>query len=153
MSQPLIPPPEQIVPVAGLAEGKIPLPDDPMFGDSVQGTVQQGGRFAATAALRSFLTDRSAGYVKHISRPGTADRYCSRLSPHLTWGSLSVREVVKAINSSCSRLRLVCTTAKGAVCLHLALACRGVATLYKNSKISRKSNFNVCIVPMRLFAL
>lgn len=99
MSQPLIPPPEQIVPVAGLAEGKIPLPDDPMFGDSVQGTVQQGGRFAATAALRSFLTDRSAGYVKHISRPGTADQYCSRLSPHLTWGSLSVREVVKATNS------------------------------------------------------
>ena len=99
MSQPLIPPPEQIVPVAGLAEGKIPLPDDPMFGDSVQGTVQQGGRFAATAALRSFLTDRSAGYVKHISRPGTADRYCSRLSAHLTWGSLSVREVVEAINS------------------------------------------------------
>jgi deoxyribodipyrimidine photo-lyase len=98
MSQPLIPPPEQIVPVAGLAKGNIPLPDDPMFGDSVQGTVQQGGRFAATSALRSFLTDRSAGYVKHISRPGTADQYCSRLSPHLTWGSLSVREVVKATN-------------------------------------------------------
>lgn len=99
MSQELIPRPKTIMPVSGLAEGDIPLPDDSIFGEPLRGTVQQGGRFAATRALQSFLTRRSAGYVTNISKPGLADQYCSRLSAHLTWGSMSVREIVKATNS------------------------------------------------------
>ena len=153
MSQPLIPPPEQIVPVAGLAEGKIPLPDDPMFGDSVQGTVQQGGRFAATAALRSFLTDRSAGYVKHISRPGTADQYCSRLSPHLTWGSLSVREVVKATNSFLQSPQVSLHHSQrrslSAFSSRLSWRCHFIQKLEDQPQVE----FQCMHSPMRLFAL
>lgn len=96
MAEELIAKPEKILPVADIAEGDIPSIDHPMFGDAVPGTVQAGGRQVALELLRSFLTTRSARYTQNISKPGLADQYCSRLSAHLTWGSLSVREVVKA---------------------------------------------------------
>jgi len=99
MAQNLIPRPESLIPVPGCDPGAIPAPDDAMFGAPVPGTVQQGGRFAAQRALQSFLLSRSARYVQSISKPGLADQYCSRLSAHLTWGSLSVRETVKAVQS------------------------------------------------------
>ena len=47
--------------------------------------------------LRSFLNHRSSQYLYHISAPGLPSTFCSRLSVHLTWGSLSVREVVQSI--------------------------------------------------------
>lgn len=96
MAQKLVLRPEKILPASVSSEGDIPAPDDPMFGEPLQGTVQQGGRFAALRAVQSFLSTKSGGYVQNISKPGLADQYCSRLSAHLTWGSLSVREVIKA---------------------------------------------------------
>lgn len=47
--------------------------------------------------MKSFLNERSSNYLYHISAPGKSEKYCSRLSAHLTWGSLSVREIVQSI--------------------------------------------------------
>ena len=58
--------------------------------------VQQGGRRAGTAVLESFLSDRARKYQKSISKPGLARDNCSRLSPHLSFGTLSIREVMQA---------------------------------------------------------
>lgn len=68
-----------------------------IFGDSAPSMVhQQGGRRQAVASLQSFLTTRGAGYRFEMSSPRTAEHSCSRLSPHLAFGAISVREVVQA---------------------------------------------------------
>jgi deoxyribodipyrimidine photo-lyase len=88
--------PEYLPQVPGLDPCPIPSKHDPMFGPPVPGITQQGGRRAGVATLTSFLNDRGAKYLYRLSAPGPSEKYCSRLSPHLAWGSLSVREVVKA---------------------------------------------------------
>ena len=45
--------------------------------------------------LDSFLETRGKNYSKEMSSPLTAITSCSRLSPYLTFGNLSVREVYK----------------------------------------------------------
>ncbi len=62
--------------------------------DCVHG--QRGGRAAGLRTLESFLEQRSAGYRGGISSPLRAPGACSRLSPYLAWGCLSLREVVQA---------------------------------------------------------
>lgn len=58
---------------------------------------QTGGRRQGLALMDSFLAGRGASYRSHMSSPGTAEQACSRLSTHLAWGSLSVREVLHAV--------------------------------------------------------
>ena len=96
MAKPLINSPDNIPVLANESIGEIPSANHPMFGDALVGTVQPGGRREALKILDSFLARRSVYYVQNISNPGRSGHYCSRLSGHLTWGSLSVREVVKA---------------------------------------------------------
>ena len=67
-----------------------------MFADDVPGITQTGGRNAATKILKSFLQERGKEYLYHLSAPGLSEKYCSRLSAHLAWGTLSVNEVLKA---------------------------------------------------------
>jgi deoxyribodipyrimidine photo-lyase len=57
---------------------------------------QRGGRQAALSVLREFLTERCGQYRGGISSPLSAPTACSRLSPYLAWGCLSMREVVQA---------------------------------------------------------
>ncbi len=57
---------------------------------------QTGGRAAGLQTLESFLNARGQRYRSAMSSPVTAVRSCSRLSPHLAFGTLSLREVVAA---------------------------------------------------------
>jgi len=57
---------------------------------------QRGGRHEGLAVLQDFLTDRCAQYRGGISSPLSAPSACSRLSPYLAYGCLSMREVVQA---------------------------------------------------------
>ena len=57
---------------------------------------QRGGRARALAVLHDFLDTRCAHYRGGISSPLSAPDACSRLSPYLAWGCLSLREVVQA---------------------------------------------------------
>ncbi len=56
-----------------------------------QKDVQAGGEQTAHDLLESFLTTRGRTYQRAMSSPVTAFDACSRLSPHLTFGTLSVR--------------------------------------------------------------
>lgn len=56
---------------------------------------QKGGRSTALRYLRSFLDDRHPNYQYHISKPLLSRKSCSRLSPYIAWGVLSIREVVQ----------------------------------------------------------
>ncbi len=57
---------------------------------------QRGGRNAALSTLDSFLYVRGRNYRFEMSSPITAFDASSRLSPHLTWGTLSMRDAAQA---------------------------------------------------------
>ncbi len=59
---------------------------------------QTGGETKAWKLLESFVKERCANYNASISAPGPARNDCSRLSPYLTWGNLSIRQIVQYIN-------------------------------------------------------
>ena len=54
---------------------------------------QRGGENWAWKYLDSFLKNRCGNYSKHISKPELSRKGCSRLSPYLTYGNISMRMV------------------------------------------------------------
>ncbi len=65
---------------------------------------QSGGRDLALATLHSFLKGRSLGYRGGMSSPLTAPDACSRLSPYLAWGCLSMRELIQTTQAHLASL-------------------------------------------------
>ncbi|MDG2460455.1 MAG: deoxyribodipyrimidine photo-lyase [Luminiphilus sp.] len=59
--------------------------------------LQSGGSEAALSVLNSFLHHRAEGYQRNISKPEASRQTCSRLSPYLAWGNLSLRQVYQAL--------------------------------------------------------
>jgi len=59
-------------------------------------TLQLGGERAARRTLSSFVQARGYGYRKALSSPLSAEEGCSRLSPHLAFGTISMRTVHQA---------------------------------------------------------
>ncbi len=57
---------------------------------------QRGGRNEGLGLLDSFLTLRGEAYRAAMTSPLSGERACSRLSPHIAFGTLSLREVVQA---------------------------------------------------------
>lgn len=55
---------------------------------------QAGGRKEALKLITSFLEGRGANYSKGMSSPLSAEMVCSRLSPHIAFGTLSIREII-----------------------------------------------------------
>ena len=81
-------------------------------------TFQKGGTQTAFRYLNSFLSDRVANYSRHISKPDLARTGCSRLSPYIAWGNISMKQIchkametrdrknnVRQIDNFASRLR------------------------------------------------
>ena len=62
-----------------------------------QAHFQSGGESAAHATLDDFLDRRAGGYQRYISKPEQSREHCSRLSPHIAWGNLSIRQVMHAL--------------------------------------------------------
>ena len=58
---------------------------------------QRGGESNAHKYLKTFLTERHKNYSKKMSSPLTAEDSCSRLSPHLCFGTISIKYIVKNI--------------------------------------------------------
>jgi len=85
-----------------------------------KGIVQTGGSSQAQKYLHSFLKERHKTYNKSISKPAEARKSCSRLSPYLAYGNISMRSVYQsmrsakdkgnksALNNFASRLRWHC---------------------------------------------
>ena len=65
---------------------------------------KRGGRSQALLELLTFLERRGQYYRFEMSSPVTAPESCSRISAHLAWGALSVRECIKAVATQRSRL-------------------------------------------------
>lgn len=58
---------------------------------------QFGGEYEAQRTLNQFLYERGANYHKEMSSPITAEDSCSRISPHLAYGTLSLKQVMDAL--------------------------------------------------------
>lgn len=58
-----------------------------------QHNFQKGGTTTALRYANSFFSKRFQSYQKNISKPLASRKSCSRLSPYLAWGNLSIREV------------------------------------------------------------
>lgn len=82
---------------------------------------QEGGEYWAWRYLDNFIKERHVNYSKHISKPLLSRTGCSRLSPYLTYGNISMRMVYqytrqhynnspnkRALNNFISRLRWHC---------------------------------------------
>jgi deoxyribodipyrimidine photo-lyase len=54
---------------------------------------QKGGETEAQKILKDFLDHRHFDYLKSISSPSQGRYSCSRLSPHISWGNISIRTV------------------------------------------------------------
>ena len=59
---------------------------------------QQGGEYWAWRYLDSFVKERHVNYSKHISKPNLSRKGCSRLSPYLAYGNISMRMVYQYTN-------------------------------------------------------
>ena len=105
MRQPLVPTPSTIQPVGGIAAGEIPNHADLDLEPDLRLEQQPGGATNGQTLLETFLHQRGKNYTREMSSPLTAWDACSRLSPHLAWGTLSIRQVAQAGRAQAAALR------------------------------------------------
>ncbi len=76
--------------------GAVPSASDLGLAPDPRSDRQAGCRVAGLERLASFLGSRGQTYRSAMSSPLQGAHACSRLSPHLAWGTLSMREVAQA---------------------------------------------------------
>ena len=77
------------------------IPKNEFFGfknDSCPGRLQ-GGREKGLQRMQYFFSNKINLYSKNISSPEHSFDSCSRLSPYLSWGCISLKEIFHAANS------------------------------------------------------
>jgi len=55
--------------------------------------------------LENFLENRSAKYMYNISKPCESQSWCSRLSPYITYGCLSIKTIIQATENKREELK------------------------------------------------
>ena len=95
MAESITPAPSRLVPLHGLSAGEPPTSAELGLDPDPCPHRQQGGRQAGLDELEHFLQHRVEHYCRSISSPNKAVTGCSRLSAYLTWGCLSMREVLQ----------------------------------------------------------
>ncbi|WP_298486274.1 cryptochrome/deoxyribodipyrimidine photo-lyase family protein [uncultured Maribacter sp.] len=58
---------------------------------------QPAGEKKAWQYLKSFVDKRGVNYQRHISKPAESRLSCSRLSPYLAWGNISVKQAYQFV--------------------------------------------------------
>ncbi|ODN67661.1 cryptochrome/deoxyribodipyrimidine photo-lyase family protein [Methylophaga muralis] len=58
---------------------------------------QYGGELTALSVLADFFAERGRHYHKHISSPDLSRQTCSRMSPYLAWGNISLRQIYQQL--------------------------------------------------------
>ena len=60
---------------------------------------QPAGEFNAWRYLKSFAAKRGFNYQRHISKPAESRVSCSRLSPYLAWGNISIKQAFQFVGT------------------------------------------------------
>ena len=105
MLQPLAESPSRMDSIPCQNPGEIMTAEELGLSPVTQREVQEGGESVAHACLDSFLHTRGTRYRTEMSSPVTAYQACSRISPHLTFGNISVRTVYQRAVDRVSELR------------------------------------------------
>ena len=105
---PMKPQPQQ-VPLNCAAKEACHLADwsTPFRTSEQNATLQTVSEVAAQTTLKTFLDERALGYSGGISSPNTAFHSGSRLSAHLAWGTISLRDVYQTTSSFQQELQQV----------------------------------------------
>lgn len=88
--------PEKLMPIERVPQPAL-LPDTlgKMLEDNEQLYFEEAGRERGILRLKSFVEHRGQYYSKAMSSPLTAFDQCSRLSSHISFGTLSLREITQ----------------------------------------------------------
>lgn len=92
MAQPLTNAPD-LQPISGITHGAIPSVSDLGLAADLCVQRQKGGRENGSERLETFLYQCGEYYRTDVSNPLNGSTSCSRISPHLAWGTVSMREV------------------------------------------------------------
>ncbi len=102
--------------------------------------IQEGGRKNALKLLNSFLDDRSDNYQKEMSSPITGEKSCSRLSPYITYGNISLREIYRATKQKMNEdISIIKKKSLIAFKSRLAWHCHFIQKLYDEPEIEFKN--------------
>ena len=105
MRRPIVPAPTHIDSPQPLDKRTIQTPHLLGLPASDKPEARRGGEHRAHSVLSSFLQERGEDYRRAMSSPVTAWEGCSRLSVHLSWGNLSVRQVYQATRARLAELQ------------------------------------------------
>ena len=96
MAEPISAPPLGLIPLNDLTDTPtLPTATDLKLAHDDPPQRQSGGRSNALNTLTTFLNARGEHYRSEMSSPITAEQACSRLSPYIAWGAVSMREVAQ----------------------------------------------------------
>ena len=112
MRQSVVPSPERVVNLVSAEPLILKTPDDFQLEASPFLTPQRGGSHRAHETLRSFLGERGETYQYAMSAPSSAIDACSRLSPYLAYGNISMRTVYQALQFKRASVRALKTTGR-----------------------------------------
>ena len=134
------------LPAVNIDLGTIPTSSTMAITEGFCPVRQSGGSSAAMNLLESFLSERGETYRTSMSSPLSAEIACSRLSPHISWGTISMRQVNLAAKSRQIALK---NSQPGSMVWrqsqNLSIAdCIGTAILFRNLKTNPKLNLKTC---------
>ncbi|MEO0885804.1 MAG: FAD-binding domain-containing protein [Cyanobacteria bacterium J06648_10] len=113
MVQPVASLPTEISFVEHSFNSPLPDPEELMLTHDGISDLQMPGRTAGLEVLNSFLYERGEKYRTDMSSPITGESGCSRLSPHLTYGTLSMREIYQITQKRIAEVRELPKAEKG----------------------------------------
>jgi deoxyribodipyrimidine photo-lyase len=96
MAEPVTPAPKRICGIDDIPSDGLKEPVRLHLEDRARPEAAAPGSAVAERVLGGFLNERGLDYRQGMSSPVTAWTASSRLSPHLAWGNLSVRQVFQA---------------------------------------------------------
>jgi len=112
MKQSEVPAPASFTPL-NIKSDDIPSPESLGLEDDGCIYRQKGGRAEGLRMLDSFLYQRGEHYTRAMSSPVVAYDSCSRISAHLAFGVLSMREVFHAAQERSAELAMMDKAEKG----------------------------------------
>lgn len=127
--------------VAGLSNLKF-INDDRVFlsnKNSDNQIFQSGGEKNAHLILKSFLNERHINYSKMMSSPLTAEDKCSRLSPHLSFGTISIKNIIFDVNKKLRGHDKIDISSLNSFKKRLAWHCHFIQKIYDEPTIQYKN--------------
>ena len=104
MSAPIVPLPDKINSIK-IVSDNIPNATRLNLDINQPAGSQRATRTDALSTLATFLSSRGSNYTFEMSSPNTAEESCSRISPYLAFGQISVREAFQITEKRAKELR------------------------------------------------